>query len=97
MADIKIDIKRVRNANYAVPAMISSLDRSERAINLMKWRIPEEIQERRDIKNRLALIVRKMKQAESKLGEFYKFTEDSINRYLETDRGLNNQANSDFI
>lgn len=49
MAEINIDMKKVRNANYNLPSVISSLSVKKRDINMMKWRIPSEIQNRRNI------------------------------------------------
>ncbi len=97
MADVSIDIKRVRNTNYAVPGMLSSLDRSEKSVNMLKWRIPGEVQNRRDIRNRLAAIVRDISRAEEMLGKIYRITEEGINQYSETERRLDRKAGSDFI
>ena len=93
MPDIDIDIKRVRNANYAVPAMISALSRSERTVNLLKWRIPAEVQERRNIKARLELVSRELKRAQELLNDIYTVTEGGIDSFTVVEHELENKAN----
>lgn len=95
MPDIHIDIKKVRNSNYSVPSMVAGLERSDRMLGLLRWRIPEEVQSRRDLGNRLEKAVKDMKRAEEMLTEVYAFTEKVINQYTDVDRALDNAA--DFI
>ena len=67
MAEINIDMKKVRNANYNLPSVISSLSVQKRDINMMKWRIPSEIQNRRNIQGRLNSILREIEKVEQQL------------------------------
>lgn len=92
MADIKIDLKKVRDANAKVPGMISSLEGSERKTGLLKWRIPEDIQSRTDVKARLDSVVSDMEKAERMLKEIKETVGGAVTSYSNADKRRNKEA-----
>lgn len=88
MAAINIDIKKVRNANYSLPPMISNLSAQKRYINMLKWRIPSEIQDRRKIRKRLNSILREIDRAEQQLNDIYKVTGSAVTQYMNMETNL---------
>lgn len=94
MAAIKIDIKKVRNANYNLPPMISNLSAQKKYLNMLKWRIPSEIQDRKGIRQRLSSILREMDRAEQQLNEVYKVTGSAVTQYMNMETSLTANAAS---
>lgn len=92
MAEINIDIKKVRNANYNLPPMISSLSAQKKYVNMLKWRIPSEIQDRRNIRERLNSILREMDRAEQQLNDIYKVTGSAVTQYMNMETNLTANA-----
>ncbi len=92
MAAIKIDVKKVRNANYNLPPMISNLSAQKRDINMLKWRIASEIQDRREIRERLNAILREMDRAEKQLNDVYKMTGAAVTQYMKMETSLTANA-----
>lgn len=92
MAAINIDIKKVRNANYNLPPMISNLSVQKKYINMLKWRIPSEIQDRRNIRERLHSILREMDRAEQQLNDIYKVTGSAVTQYMSMETNLTANA-----
>lgn len=92
MAAINIDIKKVRNANYNLPSMISNLSVQKKYVNMLKWRIPSEIQNRRNIRERLNSILREMDRAEQQLNDIYKVTGSAVTQYMSMETNLTANA-----
>ena len=92
MAEINIDIKKVRNANYNLPPMISSLSAQKKYVNMLKWRIPSEIQDRRNIRERLNSILRELDRAEQQLNDIYKVTGSAVTQYMNMEANLTTNA-----
>lgn len=92
MAEIKIDIKKVRNANYDLPSIISSLSSQKRNISMLKWRIMSEIQDRRNIGGRLDSAIREMDRIEQQLDDIYKVTGSAVTQYMNMETRLTANA-----
>ncbi len=92
MAAIMIDMKKVRNAGYELPPMMSNLSAQRRYINLLKWRIPSEIQDKRDIRERLHSIMQEMDRVEQMLHDIYEMTESALEQYKNTETNLTASA-----
>lgn len=92
MAAINIDMKKVRNANYNLPPMISNLSVQKKYINMLKWRIPSEIQDRRNIRERLHSILRELDRAEQQLNDIYKVTGSAVTQYMNMETNLTANA-----
>ncbi|MCM1221655.1 MAG: hypothetical protein NC548_44970 [Lachnospiraceae bacterium] len=88
MAAIHIDIKKVRNANYNLPSMISNLSLQKKYINMLKWRIPSEIQDRRNIRERLNSVLRELDRAEQQMNDIYKVTGSAVTQYMSMETNL---------
>lgn len=92
MADIKIDLKRITDANSGMPGMISQVEGARRSVGLMRWRIPEEIQTTCDIKKRLDSVVADMQRAEKLLEDIKRVVGSGITFYSESDARAKNAA-----
>ena len=92
MGTTKIDIKKVRSANYNLPSMISSLSAQKKVVSMMKWRIPSEIQDRRNIRERLQTILREIEKSEQQLNEIYKVTGSAVTQYMNLEDRLTANA-----
>lgn len=92
MAAVNFDIKKVRNANYELPTMLSNLSVQARNINMLKWRISDDIQDRRNIRQRLDVILREMERAEQQLGDVYRVAGSAVTQYANTETRLTENA-----
>lgn len=92
MAAIKFDIKKVRNANYEIPTMLSNLSVQKRNINMLKWRIADDIQDRRNIRQRLDGILREMERAERQMGDVYGVVGSAVAQYSDVEKKLTENA-----
>lgn len=88
MSAIQIDIKKVRNANYNLPPMVSNLSAQKKYISMLKWRIPSEIQDRRNIRERLNAVLRELERAEQQLNDIYKVTGSAVTQYMNMETNL---------
>ena len=88
MPTININIKKVRNANYNLPSMISNLSTQKKYISMLKWRLPSEMQDRRGIRERLDSILREMDKAERQLNDIYKVTGSAVTQYMDMETKL---------
>jgi len=88
MAAININVKKVRNANYNLPPIISNLSAQKRYLNMLKWRIPLEIQDRRDIRERLNSILKEMDRVEEQLNDIYRVTGSAVTQYMNMETKL---------
>lgn len=92
MASIDIDIKKVRNANYDLPPIISNLSAQKKYISMLKWRIPSEIQDRRDIRGRLDAALRELDRAGQQLDSIYRVTGSAVVQYMDMETRLTDNA-----
>lgn len=81
MSAINIDIRKVRNANYELPPIISNLSAQKRYVNMLKWILLSEIQDRRHIRERIDFVLREMEKAEQQITEIYKVTGNVVTQY----------------
>lgn len=88
MPAIKIDIKKVRNANYNLPPMISNLSIQKKNVNMLKWRVPSEIQDRKNIRERFHSVLRELDKAEQQLDDIYKITGSAVAQYMNMETNL---------
>ena len=92
MAQINIDMKKVRNVNYNLPSVISNLSVQKRDINMMKWRIPSEIQNRRNIQERLDSILKEIEKVEQQLTDVYSVIGSAVAQYMNMEADLTTNA-----
>lgn len=92
MAAIHIDMKKVRNANYDLPPVISNLSAQKKYVNMLKWTIPSEIQDRRNIRERLGSVLRELDRAEQQLNDIYKVTGSAVTQYMNMETNLTANA-----
>lgn len=92
MAEINIDLRKVRNANYNLPSVISNYSAQKRNLNMLKWRIASEIQDRRHIRERLDSVLREMDRGERQLNEIYKVTGSAVTQYMKMEDKMTSNA-----
>ena len=92
MAAINVDMKKIKNANYNLPSMISSIDTQKRYVNMLKWRIPSEIQDRRGIRERLNSVSRELDKAQQMLSGVYNVTGSAMTQYANMEKTLTENA-----
>ena len=94
MERIEIHLRELKAANQRMPVALSSIDSIKRNVNLLRWRIPAEIQERRDIRHRLEQIIKAIDETERKMQDIYAVTDSAVFQYAKTDRELKKNAES---
>lgn len=92
MAEINIDIKKVRNANYNLPPIISNLSAQKKYVSMLKWRVPSEIQDRRGIRERFVSVLRELDRAERLLNDIYNVTGSAVTQYMNMETNLTANA-----
>lgn len=85
MSRIKIDIKKVRTASYTLPSASSKTENVKRSLSLLRWRIPGEIQDQRDIRNRVNYLISELGRIEDDINDIYKVTEHCLYQYMNTE------------
>lgn len=94
MERIEIHLRELKAANQRMPSALSSIENIKRNVSLLRWRIPAEIQERRDIRVRLEAVLEELVSAEKKLQGIYTVTDSAITQYMNTDGELKKNAES---
>ena len=92
MSEIRIDLKKVRKANYNLPSVVSNLSAQKRYVNMIRWRVPSEIQERREIQKRLDEILKRIEKEEERIQEIYKVTGSAVQQYVNLETALTENA-----
>ncbi len=92
MSTIKIDIKSVRTSNYTLPAELAKISGVKRSIGLLKWRVPEEVQNEKEIKKRMEELNKQLEVAERELQDIYDVVNCCLIQYSDTEKNLSNNA-----
>lgn len=92
MNKIDIDKGKLRIVNNNMPPITSSLSVQKRNINLLKWRIAPEIQNRSDLKGRLSRAAAELEAIENILQDIYRLTGSAISQYSDTETRLSKNA-----
>lgn len=94
MGKTEVDLRELNNANQKLPSCVSTIDGMRRAVSLLRWRIPAEIQNRMDIHFRLDRVVKEIDAAGKKLQAVYLTVDAAVIQYREVDRNLKKNAES---
>lgn len=92
MADINIDFRGIRNATYKLPSIIADIERISRNVGLLKWRIPEEIQGRREVGTRINKANDEMGSIKRKLEDIQRTMENIVVQGIERENKLTANA-----
>ena len=92
MAEIKIDLKKLQNANYSIPSVLSGLAAQKRYLNLLKWRIPTEIQNKKQIRKQLDACIKEITEIEEQINDIYKVSRSAVMQYTNVEKKLNKNA-----
>ncbi len=86
MSQIYINLSEVRNANYEMPSLASKADNAKRAVGLMRYRIPTDVAERYNIKQRLGDVYLEISKIEAKIDELYAVTNSCVEQYARAEQ-----------
>jgi len=89
---IEIDINAVRNTNYKVPGIENTVENIEREINMIRWRIPNEVLDESGIRDRLEKVSQDLRRVERKLGDIYSVTSNNVSQYMNLEERLTKNA-----
>lgn len=92
MAGIRLDIKKVRSTNTTLPPLATKLSGIKRGLGLLRWRIPDNIQEEIRMKERIEELLREIERAEAEINEIYTVTNSSIAQYMNVEERLSANA-----
>ncbi len=88
----KMDFRMVRNANLALPGMISKVSGVKRGTGLLKWRIPQEIQEKYEIEERMVRVNEDLTEIIEMMNRLYAQVNSSLEQYMNIEEKNNINA-----
>lgn len=83
---LKINMSAVRDVNYTLPPMITKMSGIQRGVGLLRWRVPAQLQQEREIGNRLAKVHREAGELVDELAQLYDMVNHCIDMYDRTER-----------
>lgn len=86
MPALYIDLNGIRDANYTVPSMGLQLDAVKRQSRRLKGQIPDCIQEKYQIGERLKNIERELEKLELQIDELYEVTSYCVEHYIRAEQ-----------
>ena len=92
MAEIKIDLKKLQNANYSIPSVLSGLAAQKRYLNLLKWRIPTDVQNKKQIRKQLDACIKELVEIEEQINDIYKVAKNAVTQYSNVEKRINKNA-----
>lgn len=81
MTEFYIDYKNLKNVNCLLPNIVASINSTRRNIGVLRWRIPEELLNKRNLRNRLDTVCKRLQHIEQKVNSIYNFTNNCIMQY----------------
>lgn len=81
MAEFYIDYRKLKNTNGLLPNIVANVNLARRNIGVLRWRIPEELLVRRNLRNRLNEVYGKLQNIEQRVNSIYNFTNNCIIQY----------------
>ncbi|MCM1307724.1 MAG: hypothetical protein NC223_03915 [Butyrivibrio sp.] len=81
MPGFYIDYKNLKIENTLLPKLVANVNQTRRNIGVLRWRISDEILSKRNLKNRLEEVCRKLQHIEHKMNSIYNFTNSCIAQY----------------
>ena len=92
MADINIDLKKMRNASAKLAAKEYMFSNVRRTVSLSRWKLPEEIKQKKEISKRIEQVLKQLQKAEQMMHEIKTTTNSSISQYMQMENGLTENA-----
>ena len=92
MSRIQIDLSAVRSANYNVPNISSKVNNTKRSVGILKWRIPDEIAGRYNIRQRMEKVYTDIDQLENKINALHDITSSCVLQYESVENENNRNA-----
>lgn len=96
MANIDINLKEVNSTNAQFPRYIISLSGTKRELEILRWKLDEEIMNNNSMNERYKLILRQIVEVEEKMNKVQNFITSALRQYEEMERITKGQAD-DFL
>lgn len=95
---IEVDIKKVKSANHSFATSSAIVEEVVKNLNLLKWRIPKDALDRRNVKVRLDMVSVELNRIQQDIEEIYKVVNASMDRYEEADnKTVKSQNEIEFL
>lgn len=91
MAVIDINIGEVSNINAQLPRHTVTLSSVRRELEILRWRLDEELMNHNYMKERYGNILREISKVEEKINDVHNFISSAIMQYEELERLSKNQ------
>lgn len=91
MAVIDINIGEVSNINAQLPRHTVTLSGVRRELEILRWRLDEELMNHNYMKERYGNILREISKVEEKINDVHNFISSAIMQYEELERLSKNQ------
>lgn len=92
MAVIDINIGEVSNVNTQLPRHMVTLSGVRRELEILRWRLDQEIMNQNYMKERYGNILREISKVEEKINDVHNFISSAIMQYEELERLSKNQV-----
>ncbi len=92
MSEIYIDLKEVRNINHSISLAASKISVEKKKLGMLRWTIPGEIMDQKDIRNRLDAEIKRLERAELALNEIHRVTAAAVSMYTKNEEKLTDSA-----
>ena len=96
MAIIDINLDEVNSANAQFPRYITILNSTKRELEILRWKLDEELMNCGNMKERYKFILRQISEVEEKMNNVHNFITSALRQYKEMERISKGQA-EDFL
>lgn len=94
--NLKINLTEVRENNHQLPSMITRVSGVKRGIGMIRWRIPSQLQQEKEIGRRIEKVHRDMDILIDEMTRMYEVVNRSLDMYERTEKENDKNA-SQFI
>ena len=93
MSDINIDLRKMRNASAKLATKEYMFSNLRRTMGLIRWKLPEEIKQKKEIDKRIEKILKQIQTAEELMHDIKTTTNSCISQYAQAENRLTENAN----
>ena len=92
MSNVQINLKEVRKIDHAVSNISSRILGEKKKLGMVRWTIPDDIMDRKDIRSRLDSVIDRLSRVEVSLDELHRVMTESIVNYVNNENRLSYDA-----
>lgn len=96
MSIIDINLVEVGSINTQLPYCLMRLSSIRRELEIMKWKLDEELMCNGNMKERYSYILRQISDTEEKINDIHNFISSATRQYEEIERRMNEEV-SEFL